>query len=277
MSVLDEDKKKLIVNEIEAWRRGKMLPEQYCDFLQNLYLDDLADKPKNMVGAAIQRINKATRKEWFLVFGLFVSICLIVLHFSVFPLLLQIAIVGLGTSGFVAGSAWWRERLPKRAYLLTLGGVLYLLASGVALLKLHGWTGGPGPLILTGICALVWIVCGIGLRIGLLHWAGWMAVVALYASLLWQHTSDPSRFEVQLYWLPASLLFSWLSWFAHAKFKSAGGVLFGTALVLWFMPELYSALLGIKGGFIIGEWIAKALLLSVILYRFRKKWMEWVV
>ncbi|THF75632.1 hypothetical protein [Cohnella fermenti] len=277
MSMLDEEKKKLIVNEIEAWRRGKMLPDHYCDFLQNLYLDDLTDRPKGLVGAAMHRIEGASGRSWFLVFGIFVSLCLIVLHFSVFPLLLQIALIGLGTCGFVVGSAWWRERLPKRAYLLAFLGVLYLVSTGISLLELHGWTGGSGPLLLIGICALVWIACGITLRLGLLHWAGWMAVIALYAGLLWRHTSDPSWGEIQLYWLPASLLFGWLSWFAHAKIKTAGGVLFATALVLWFMPELYSALLGVKGAFMIAEWAVKALLLGVLLYRFRKKWMEWVV
>ena len=276
MPALDEDKKKLIVNEIEYWRRGKMLPEQYCDFLQNLYLDDLADRPKNMVGAAIRRIERASRKEWFLVIGIFVSVCLIVLHFSVFPLLLQIALIGLGTCGFVVGSAWWREKLPKRSYLLAFGGVLYLIVTGISLLELHDWTQGSGPLLLIGICALVWIVCGIVIRIGLLHWAGWMAVVALYASLLWKHTSDPSWFEVQLYWLPASLLFGWLSWFAYAKIKSAGGVLFGTALVLWFMPELYSALYGVDSQWIQIEIVAKIAIAGICLYKWKKQWMEWV-
>jgi hypothetical protein len=40
MAALDNEKRNLVVKEIEAWRRSKLLPEQYCDFLQNLYLDD---------------------------------------------------------------------------------------------------------------------------------------------------------------------------------------------------------------------------------------------
>lgn len=276
MPVSEDEKKKLIVKEIESWQRGKMLPEQYCDFLLNLYLDDLSDRPKNAVGAAVRKIGRASRKQWILAFGIFALICLVVLHFSAFPLALQIGLIGLGTAGFVAAGAKWRSELPLRAYLLLGSGMLFLLGGGVAVLHLHGWESGAGPMALLMICAFVWVGCGIAARFGLLHWFGWLAIIALYALTLAKQFPHPSGLEVQVFWLPASLLFAWFSWFMHVKLRSAGTVLFATALVLWFMPELYSALNHMDLQWIQIGLLIKTVLLGFLLYKFRKQWMEWV-
>jgi len=37
---MDPNQKRIIVREIEMWRKNRLLPEQYCDFLLNLYMDD---------------------------------------------------------------------------------------------------------------------------------------------------------------------------------------------------------------------------------------------
>jgi len=277
MPVSDDEKKKLIVKEIESWQRGKLLPEQYCDFLLNLYLEDLSDRPKNLVGAAVRKIGQASVKQWLLAFGIFAVICLVVLHFSAFPLAMQIALIGLGTAGFVAAGAKRRDDLPLRAYMLLGSGMLLVPGGGIAVLRLHGWESGAGPMALLLICALVWIVCGIAIRFGLLHWFGWLAIISLYAVILSKQVPNPTGLEVQVFWLPASLLFAWLSWFMHVKLRSAGTVLFATALVLWFMPELYAALHDMNEQFVQVGLLAKTVLLGFGLYRYRKHWMEWVV
>lgn len=277
MPVTDDEKKKLIVKEIESWQRGKLLPEQYCDFLLNLYLDDLTDRPKNAAEAALRKIGQASVKMWLLGFGIFAVICLVVLHFSAFPLALQIALVGLSAAGFVGWGARWRRDLPLRAYLLIGTGMLLLLGGGIAVLHLHDWESGAGPVLLLMTCAIVWIVCGIALRFGLLHWCGWLAIIVLYAWMLGRRATAPSPLEVQIFWLPASLLFAWLSWFMHVKLRSAGTVLFATALVLWFMPELYAALHRLDAVWIQLGLLVKTVLLGFALFKYRKKWMEWVV
>jgi hypothetical protein len=276
MPVSDGDKKKLIVNEIESWRRSKLLPEQYCDFLQNLYLDDLEDRPKNLVGRAVRKIEQASRRQWLLGFGIFTLICLVVLYFNAFPLALQIGLAAAATAGLVAGGARWRDRLPHRAFLLLGTGMLLLLLSGMAILHLHGWEKGAGPVLLLIVCALTWIGVGVALRFGLLQWCGWMAVVVLYAWTLAHKINEPNGIEVQLFWLPAAVLFVWLSWFVSVKIRSAGTVLFATAIVLWFMPELYSALYGIDTQWIPFQLLAKIAIAGISLYKWRKHWMEWV-
>lgn len=277
MAVTDEEKRKSIVNEIESWRRSKLLPEQYCDFLQNIYLDDLNERPVGPLATTVKKIGRAPGKMWFLAFGIFALICFVVLHFSVFPLALQIAVAMAVGAGFAGFGARLRKRNPKRALLLIGSGMGVLLGLGAIILKLHGWSAGAGPIVLLSACALLWIASGIAFRFALLHWCGWMAIVVLYAILLSDHVSSPSLLEVQVFWIPAALLFGWLSWFMHVRNKSIGGVLFATALVLWFMPEVYAALFAISP-----EWIQLQLLLKIAIagigmFKLRKQWMEWVV
>ncbi len=276
MAALDEEKRNLVVKEIEAWRRSKLLPEQYCDFLQNLYLDDLNERPLGFMGNAIKKIGQATGKQWFLAFGIFTLICFVVLYFSAFPLALQIGLTGVVTAVFIGVGSKIRNEYPLRGQLSVGAGIAFLLGTGFGIVQLNGWMEGAGPLWLLGICAVAWIGSGILLRIAVLHWSGWMAVVALYALLLSRHAPDPSLFGVQLFWIPAALLFGWLSWFLHVRYKSAGGVLFATALILWFMPEVYSALYVIHPEWIQVEILVKIIVAGVGMFRLRKQWMEWV-
>ncbi len=273
----NDEKRKFIVNEIEAWRRSKLLPEHYCDFLQNLYLDDLTDRPKGAVEKVVRSIEHASRKKWILYIGIFALICLVTLHFSVFPLPLQIAVVGLVTTGFVALGGMWREPHPIRALFAMGGGMLFLFGTGAVILRLHGWDDGAGPIVLLGVCAALCIVCGLLLRLPLIHWMGWLSLVALYAKLLIRHIPEPSWAQTQIFWIPAALLFLWLAWFLHVRFRSVGAVLFGTGLIVWYMPELQGVLGGVPAEWVQAGFLGKTIMMGLGLFRLRKQWTEWVV
>lgn len=272
-----EEKRKLIVSEIESWRRNKLLPEQYCDFLQNLYLDDLEQRPKNGVEAAVRVIGQASVLHWFLAFGIFVIICATVLHFSAFPLSLQIIIAGLVTAGLVALGGRWREERPMSALASLGGGMLFLFVTGAVILELHGWTDGAGPIVLLAVCSALSIVSGLIVRFASIHWLGWLAFIVLYARLLFTQLPDAVWGEIQLFWIPLSLLFLWLSWYLHVRVKSVGIVFFGNALIIWFMPELHAAIMGISPQLVQMGLVGKAVLAGAGLYLLRKQWMEWVV
>jgi hypothetical protein len=277
VSVTDDEKRKFIVNEIEAWRKSKLLPEHYCDFLQNLYLDDLNERPKGAMESVVRKIGLAPLKQWFLVFGIFVLICVVVLHFSAFPLALQIALVGLVTTGFVALGGAWRESRPGRSLLSMGTAMIFLFGAGAAILQLQGWTEGIGPIALLAVCAAMCIGCGLIMRLAIVHWFGWLAIVALYLRLLSIQAPDPSWADTQLFWIPGSLLFMWLAWYLHVRFQAVGSVFFGTGLLVWFMPELHGAMNGVDPQWLQAGLMGKTLIAGLGLYRFRKQWMEWVV
>lgn len=272
-----EEKRNLIVREIEGWRRSKLLPEQYCDFLQNLYLEDLDDRPKSALEAAVRKIDQASVKQWILVFVIFSLICVVILHFSVFPLALQIGIAGLGTTGFVALGGWQRDKRPLAALLTMIAGMLFLFGAGAVILELHGWTEGAGPIVLLSVCAATCIGCGLIVRLAFVHGLGWLALIALYARLLSVRVPEPSWAETQLFWIPAALLFFWLSWYLHVRFRSVGAVMFANGLIAWYMPELQAALSGIDLSWVQAGFLGKTVLTGIGLYLLRKRWMEWVV
>lgn len=271
-----EDKRKALVAEIEAWRRNKLLPEHYCDFLINLYLDDVNERPKGLVGNTVKKIGHATGKQWLLAFAIFTLICFVALYFSAFPLALQIGLSGVVTAALIGFAGKLQDRSPRRAMVMASAGSLFLLGTGYAICLLHGWTSDGALIGLLSICSVIWIVSGIALNALLLHGFGWIAAIVVYSLLLAKQVPDPSWFEVQIFWLPAALLFGWLSWFVHERFKPISTVLFGTALLLWFMPEVYSALYKIDEQWIQVELIVKIVVAGVSMFRLRKQWMEWV-
>jgi hypothetical protein len=276
MANLDEEKRKWVVTEIESWRRSKLLPEQYCDFLQNIYLDDLNERPQGIVGNAVKKIGQATGKQWFLAFGIFSLICFVVLHFSAFPVALQIGITSAVTLGFLLTGVKLRKRNMLKGTLWLGAGMAIPFVAGLGILNMNGWAGDTEILGLLGGCACIWIVFGLGLRFAALHWLGWMALIVLYSLLLSEHVPDPSGLEVQVFWIPAALLFGWLSWYLHVKFKSTGAVFFATALLLWFMPEVYSAINAVHTNWIQIGIMLKIVLAGVGMFKLRKQWMEWV-
>jgi hypothetical protein len=276
MAVKDEEKRNLIVKEIESWRRNKLLPEQYSDFLLNIYLEDLDERSKGFTGNLVRKIGQASGKQWLLTFGIFALICFVVLHFSAFPLLLQIVVTCAVATGFVLVGVRQRESRPARSYVLLGGGMALLLGLGFVIVHVHWGVGGPALLWLLGLCAAIWIGCGMWLKLALPQWFGWVAAIAAYALLLERHVTSPSVLEVQVFWIPAALLFCWLSWFLHVRHRSAGTAIFGASLVLWFMPEIYSALYVLHQEWIQIEILIKILIVGIGMFRLRKQWMEWV-
>ncbi|MFS0780884.1 hypothetical protein [Bacillus sp. 1P06AnD] len=81
---MNETRKKIILNEIQYWKKTKMLPETYCDFLMTLYLEGGAETSPPRSRSVFSPIN-------YLTAGLLISV-LIVNYFTEFPGVMQMAI-----------------------------------------------------------------------------------------------------------------------------------------------------------------------------------------
>lgn len=275
------ERRTIIVREIEHWRRSKLLPDHYCDFLINLYADPVAapksEVPDHIVGKAIMAVSNATGKQWFLTFGIFTLISFVVLYFSVFHIALQIALILVGTGLLL----WLGERIrvnnPPMGFLtITLGHLLFLCGG---LFIIHDqeytewyWNGG-----LIVICSLIWIVYGIKQKLSALHFVGWLAFLLSYSLLLHQLTAAQEWYEVQLYWMPLAILYGWVSWFIHRFSKAVAGVMLLTAICTWFMPELFQFMFIDQTDFIHLQLIAKMITGGLTLFLLRKQWMVWVI
>ncbi|RIX54138.1 hypothetical protein D3P08_07810 [Paenibacillus nanensis] len=280
---MNHERRQMIVKEIEYWRRSRLLPDQYCDFLLNLYADPddpsyakKSDAPTHAVGKAIAAVQNATGKQWLLTFGTFTLISFVVLYFSRFHPALQIGVV----AGSAAALLWIGKRIRERNEAIGLSatglGMLILLGGGLHLLELHQLTDWGWKAALIAFSALFWIVYGILARIPILHLCGWFTGLLMYGWLLSRFTSDPAWYEVQLYWLPLAILFGWSSWFFHRWTKPVSAILFLTCAVAWFMPELYSIVILKETSWLQLQLLTKIAFGGALLFSMRKQWMVWV-
>lgn len=278
---MNQDRRQIIVKEIDHWRRSKLLPDQYCDFLLNLYADQdtvhTANVQHSTVGKAIAAVQRATGFQWLLTFGTFTLISFVVLYFNEFHPLLQMAVV----VGAVAVFLWIGQRLRSRneaaGLALTSTGMLLLLGGGLYMLNGQGLDEWGWKTALLASCSLFWVIYGIAVRIHLLHLCGWLAAILVYAWLLSQFMIDSKWYEIQLYWLPIACLFGWSSWFVHRWSKPVSAVLFLTCALVWFMPELYAMMFIDDAAMLQLQLLIKIGIGGGLLFSMRKQWMVWVV
>ncbi len=272
---LNTEKRETILREIQYWRRSKLLPEQYCDFLTNLYDEEGRERGGNPI--SLRNLEQGSIKVWLFGFGVISLILLIGFYFSVFPWGLQIAtaisilVVCYGYAGVL------RVREPNLSLILAGIGSLLTLLFGIWMIGLHDLTAPYWKPSLLALCGLLWCILGFGMRIGLLQFAGYGALCLLYAEFFGSVRPDAGIAELQLLWLPLCVLMIWLSWLLHHRISGIAGVYFAVGAALWLMPELDSLVLrGTEPDWLPTLLIAKIGIGLALLFGFRKKWMVWV-
>jgi hypothetical protein len=278
---MNMDKKTIIIKEIEQWRRSRLLPEHYCDFLLNLYTENAADKPSggSWLGMPSASIVGSSWKGWLLTAGILCLVLLIGLNFTSFGISLQIAITLLTLLICYTLSYRLRTRNPIVPNLLVGIGSLFLLVVGVYLLKLNGVTEPSAYAGYVAITSAVWLLTGLIGRMPIFHFSGWMGLVGCYAWALNLQLGSLTWLPLQLSWLPLCILFVWVGWLLHFRAKKVGAILFLVGCLIWFVPEGY--------GFAVPANIAqealqlsllgKIVVAAAVLFLLRKKWIEWVV
>ncbi|EXX91872.1 hypothetical protein BG53_15080 [Paenibacillus darwinianus] len=274
---MNEDRRKTIIREIDYWRRSKLLPEQYCDFLLNLYIDEQVERtPAGFTGKAAAAFGYSSGKHWLLAFGVIPLIYLIYLYFNAFHPALQTGLALTAVLGLLVFGQRYRTKSEAAGLAYIVLGMFFLLGIGLYLLSLNGLEGwGASSLFLT-LCGLLWIIFGTAARIPILHFCGWAALILVYAVLLIKSAIGTEWYQVQLYWVPGAFVFGWFSWFVHRWSKPASAVLFITAVLLWFMPEVHSAFLVDGRSWILLQLIVKMALGGAILFAIRKQVIAWV-
>jgi len=269
----------MIVKEIEHWQRSKLLPDQYCDFLLNLYRDPEAQ------GTIVQQERKRAIVEsnplhWLLLIASIGLLCYVGLHFSLFPPLLQIGVflaVVVATHGV---SAYFRKRKPLLSYALFGVGAAALLAGGAFLLA--GDAGGSGgwgaPAFYMACCSIIWIAFGVALRVPWIHLCGWVVLMLVYSAAVNRVVMPEGWAALELCWVPLAGLFGWIGWLLSRRAKQSGAVFLILACLLWFVPETYAFAfteqpLLVTQSIMLGKLAA----LGGAAFALRKIWTEWVV
>lgn len=276
---MDSEKQKIIVKEIEQWRRSRILPEHYCDFLLNLYLEDGAEKLKSVMGVSAASITNSNWKKWLI--GL-VILCLITfyfLNFNSFGLPMQTGITGLS----ILGCYWIGFKQKNKAPIVTsiLCGIAStsLLFIGVYLLDLHGVVQAAAYVGYVAFCSLIWMLTGLLGRMSVFHFCGWIGLIGTYSWLLHHQLHDDGWVVFEVSWAPIAFLMLWMAWLVHHKNKQASGVLFVVGCLTFFAPEGYGLLVeGVMSLELIQMLLlGKMVIAAVVLFSLRKKWIEWVM
>ncbi|WP_139209611.1 hypothetical protein [Paenibacillus sp. NFR01] len=269
------EKREIILREIQYWRRSKLLPEQYCDFLTNLYNDDKEIKDSNPV--SLKNLGQGSVKVWLFGFGIISLIFLISLYFSVFPWPLQLATALCVLVVCYGYAALYRDRNLVISLMLAGVGSVLTLGFGLWMISLHKLDPDLWRPALIAFCGLLWCVLGFTLRIGLLQYCGYAFWALLYAGFFGDKRPDASMLELELLWLPLCVLMIWLSWLLHHRVAGVSGVFLGVGVSLWLMPEIDA--LWLRQDY--PDWVPLLLIGKVavglaLLFIFRKKWITWV-
>ncbi|GGN96692.1 hypothetical protein [Saccharibacillus kuerlensis] len=275
---MEREKKRVIIMEIENWRKSKLLPEHYCDFLLNLYDDEVTQKNKSTL--SVNALQQGNFKLWALSFLSVALICLIGFYFPILDWPFQLAGIAALVSFCYGLGIYARGRAlmgGMGAQFLYAIGSLILLGLGTWIIRLNGWPEEMSMLGLIAVCAVVWLAVGMIVPSGLLHYSGWGALILLYAKFFEQVNPSASWAMLQLLWLPLSALLIWLTWLAYHKAKRFASIYFAVGMTLWFMPELDDMLLRQNiTSWIILYIIGKLALAFIFLFIWRKKWIAWV-
>ncbi|MCZ8511187.1 hypothetical protein O9H85_01775 [Paenibacillus filicis] len=275
-----EDKKKMVIREIEHWRRSRLLPEHYCDFLLNLYLEEGQEKPSSggFLGITPAQIKNSNWKIWVLVFGITGVLAFTALHFNAFEFPMQIGVSLLFLALIYSLGGYKRNKEPLASQILLGMASLFLLFIGVYLLRIHGLDSPVRMVFYVVLDSLVWILTGLLARFALFQVCGWVSLVFCYGWLLHYQLNSLSWMTLELSWVPLSLLFCWIAWMVHERARQIGLVFFLVSLLVWYMPELYGMLYAESYGEGTVQWmlLAKLTVEGSLLFALRKKWTEWV-
>jgi hypothetical protein len=274
---MDQDKRKTIVAEIENWRRSKLLPEHYCDFLLNLYMDEPQEKTKTVMGISTKAVSDSSWKLWVTIFGIVGIISFVALHFTSFAFWMQTAVsAGMVSILYMLGAVQ-RNKQPILSCLCFGAGSVLLLLAGLFLLQSKDMTGLP-IVFYVGLCSMIWIMTGIASRFPVFHLVGWLVLFLIYAIVLRQNIEDIDWIGLELSWVPVSLVLCWLGWLFHHVNKQIAVVLFVAGLLCWFGAETYGLVLTELDASLLQLMLAGKLAVCCgLLFGLRKKWIEWVV
>lgn len=274
---MDSDKRKIIVSEIERWRRSKLLPEQYCDFLLNLYMDDTTEREKfSWFGVSSSSIMNSNWKAWVLIFGSIGLISLFVLNFNSFSPAMQIGVSALFVATCYMLGTVQLNKQPLVSYMTFGIGSILLLYLGIYWLMNESYS----VSFVVGYiaaCSIVWMVTGVLARMFVFHFAGWIVLLLIYGWFLHRNIDSFDWIGLEMSWMPVSVVLLWVGWLFQHSNKQIGLVLFVVGLLAWFVPEIYGMILtSIAAEALQLLFIVKVIVAGIVLFVWRKKWIEWV-
>ncbi|MEK4230019.1 hypothetical protein [Solibacillus sp. FSL H8-0538] len=177
---MSNQKKQIIVNEIAFWKKNKLLPEHYCDFLLTLYTEGNQDQ-EEMKGNATQAVKAQENRKSkgrALIFPL-VAIILLALLFTVKVVWLVAVIVGVAAFICLMTAFYFAKKNNVLAPVLQLTSALLFLGLSV---KVSASYFENNDMVLYGLLALncaMWLLSGLKMKLVYFTFSGGLGLVVM--------------------------------------------------------------------------------------------------
>ncbi|WP_264803261.1 hypothetical protein [Cytobacillus sp. NCCP-133] len=173
---MNESRKQIIVNELLFWKKSRMLPDQYCDYLLALYTEgnQPKDTRKEKKGKTLLFIN--------LFFLLLIPVSVFLIHFTELSIILQTVILFLFVfAGIFAVFYFSAKRL---SYHIPIISAAFILLNGSVEFVSVKYGDIPLMLFCTLIInSLLWLAAGWKLRIHYFAVSSILGLIVIFISI----------------------------------------------------------------------------------------------
>ncbi len=283
---MNQEQKKMMIQEIKKWKESKLVPTEYCDFLLNLYAegesfshDQRTGKESSSKSTWRTSLNNGILGKILLVIVGLLLFLIFALNFTLFPEPMQIAVLLLGT--IFPYIMYFRSRNKSLIARTTWLFVAVLMVAGVGYYYLStGQLLGERSAVMgtMAIVFLLWVLSGGIGRSRLVAGIGTLGLVLLYATLLEDVMNiGGSSYGVQhfYYFVPAVLsLFLAAVLGRYRVYVAPVFLLFG--VVVLFGPDLRTLLFGLTMDLLVQIFVflklAVLITLGIVFLPGLKKW-----
>lgn len=173
---MEENRRNIIVKEIQYWKQSHMLPEQYCNYLLALYTEGAGQEPVKNSKASYNLLYHSIASI------LLLTISVYVIHFTELSFILQMAF--LITACFVgAGITYYYIQIGIIAHLSIIMMAIILLLGTVETVTHYS---GNEPWILYSVVVfncVLWIATGKKLKLSYLFISGIAGCILILFSM----------------------------------------------------------------------------------------------
>jgi len=177
-------KKEIILNEIDFWKKNKLLPEHYCDFLTALYAQGEQIEEKDNTSKAVLAKAKNKNIVQAIMIGIITAILLATLIFITTAVYIPIIISGIVVFTFLYIAIKLAKTKSFMATLLFVFSALLLLGLSFKIWSVYFM---EHPSILIGLIignCLMWLFTGLLLKLIYFSISGIVGIVFILFYLL---------------------------------------------------------------------------------------------
>lgn len=160
-------RKQIIMNEISFWKKNKLLPEHYCDFLLALYAqgENNGDEQTENSSKAVLAKKQKTKVILYTIVGLLTAILLASLFVATTAIFIPIILVAIAILSFLYIAIKLVKNKSVMTPLLFVFSALLLLALSFKVWDIYF---GDNPLLLIGLIfgnCLLWLFSGLLMKL----------------------------------------------------------------------------------------------------------------